>query len=230
MSSGASRTGSVTPSAPLPAGVENVTDRVSNPFGMAVPGDGPAVYGYGDVNADVHVVGDNPGVHGGVAAGVPFTGTVAGRRLRRVLAAVGLLADAETVPPAVRSLYLSYLHPAVPDGSPTETDYADQERFLDAEVRAITAHVIVAVGERAVEHAVTSYTAEAPPAVRLPAAHATEVGTGAFLVVPVAEPAGWTDAQETALRERLAAILARDYRRESDLGRFGPGGDPYFVR
>jgi len=32
------------------------------------------VPGYGDANADFHVVGDHPGVHGGVDAGIPFTG------------------------------------------------------------------------------------------------------------------------------------------------------------
>lgn len=33
-----------------------------------------SVPGYGSVNADFHVVGLHPGVHGGIEAGIPFTG------------------------------------------------------------------------------------------------------------------------------------------------------------
>lgn len=33
------------------------------------------VPGCGDANADFHVIGDRPGVHGGIKTGVPFTGT-----------------------------------------------------------------------------------------------------------------------------------------------------------
>ncbi|MFB6153218.1 MAG: uracil-DNA glycosylase family protein [Halodesulfurarchaeum sp.] len=210
--------------------MENVTDRVSNPFGMQVPDDRPAVYGFGDVNADFHVIGDHPGRHGGVASGIPFTGSVAGRRLRRVLGDVGLLVDSDESPPTVRSVYLSYLHPAVPDGEPSDQEYADLERFLDAEVRAVTAHVLLPVGERAIEYVLGHYTAEAIADGDTEAHHAAELGTGAFLVVPVAEPSRWTAGQADALRDRLAAILSRDFRRESDLGRFLVGGDPYFVR
>lgn len=46
--------------------------------------------GYGDANADVHVVGDHPGRHGGAGAGVPFTDSAAGVRLQRVLHAEGV--------------------------------------------------------------------------------------------------------------------------------------------
>ena len=43
--------------------MKRVTDRVSNPFGMRAPGE-PAVYGYGDANADFHVVGADAETHG----------------------------------------------------------------------------------------------------------------------------------------------------------------------
>ena len=49
--------------------MENVTDRTSNPFGMHPPCE-QFVPGYGDANAAFHVVGDHPGVHGGVDTGV----------------------------------------------------------------------------------------------------------------------------------------------------------------
>ncbi len=39
--------------------MENVTDRLSNPFGMTYPCE-RSVPGYGDANAHFHVVGDHP--------------------------------------------------------------------------------------------------------------------------------------------------------------------------
>jgi uracil-DNA glycosylase family 4 len=210
--------------------VENVTDRVSNPFGMRIPSDGPVVYGYGDANADIHIIGDHPGVHGGVASGVPFTGTKSGRQLRAVLANVGLLTDPESTRPEVRSLYFSYLYPALPEGSLTDADYDQSEAFIDAEVRAITAHVLVPVGERALRYVLEHYTAVTTTGMTVEEAHAREFGTGAFLVVPTVEPATWTTDQRLALEKRLATVLGRDFRRESDLGRFLVGPDPYYVR
>lgn len=188
------------------------------------------VYGYGDVNANIHVIGDHPGIHGGVASGIPFTGTRAGRRLRSVLATVGLIEDPTTTEVTVRSLYLSYLHPSVPEQPLSESDYAAEERFLDAELRAITAHVLVPVGERVIRHVLETYTAETPPDGPLDSLHATELGTGAFLVVPAVSPERWSEAQAGALEHRLATILGRDFRRETDLGRFLVGSEPYYVR
>lgn len=210
--------------------MENVTDRVRNPFGHTIPGDGSAVYGYGDANADVHVIGDSPAVHGGTASGVPFTGSPSGRRLLAVLEAVGLIEDAESPTPGVRSVYLSYLHPGVTEDAPTERDYADQERFLDAEVRAITAHVLVPVGERATAYVLEHYTAEPAGTQPMTERHAREFGTGSFLVVPASEPATWSTDEAQALEDRLATVLGRDFRRETDLGRFLVGPDPYYVR
>jgi uracil-DNA glycosylase family 4 len=210
--------------------VQNVTDRVSNPFGMSIPGAENVVYGYGDVNANIHVIGDHPGVHGGVASGIPFTGTRSSRRLRTVLADVGLIEDPTRTDMTVRSLYLSYLHPSVPDDPPSDADYAAEERFLDAELRAITAHVLVPVGDRVIRHVLETYTADKPPEGPVDALHATELGTGAFLVVPSVSPETWSETEAEALEKRLATILGRDFRRETDLGRFLVGGEPYYVR
>lgn len=210
--------------------MENVTDRVSNPFGFTATKDSGAVFGYGDANADVHVIGDHPGVHGGISTGIPFTDTESGDRLRDVLATVGLLDDPTATEPNEEGVYLSYLHPEIVEGTPTEASYTDQERFLDAEVRAITSHILIPVGERAFRHVLERYTAEAPTTTSLSSAHATELGTGAFLVVPTVDPALWSDTQAAAFEERLRTVLSRDYARQSDLGRFLPGGDPYYVR
>jgi len=227
--------------------VENVTDRTRNPFGMSPPCDAPcspdvaAVYGYGDANADVHVVGDHPGIHGGTTTGVPFTGTAAGAALQDVLAAVDLLAEPgdEPVP---NSLFLSYLHMCCPpDGAdPDPADYADLERFFDAELRAIAAHVLVPVGERATAHVLRNYTAQAVPEdgdgdalgarVDMDALHATEVKGSGWLVLPLKDPAAWADGDRETAIDGLSALLARDYRQTSDLGRFLATDDPYLVR
>jgi uracil-DNA glycosylase family 4 len=191
--------------------VEHVTEKTSNPFGMRVAG--RAVYGYGDVNADFHVVGDNPLVHGGAETGVPFTGSTAGERIQSVLHAVGLAADAYADEPDLRNTFLSYAHPRVPDDPPTEADYDGQERFLDAELRAINAHILLPVGEPALRYTLREHTSHAH---RLPdsaaALHARQVRGRGFLVVPVKEPAEWTDGDREALVATLDSILASDYR------------------
>jgi uracil-DNA glycosylase family 4 len=217
--------------------VENVTDRVHNPFGMCAPeteNGAPveAVYGYGDANADFHVVGDHPGRHGGAgftageddASGVPFSG--AGEPVREVLASVGLSPDA-----AGSNCFTSYLHMApTPEGrTPTEREYARMEPFFDAELRAIAAHVLVPVGARAIEHVLREYTAKLGR-IDPETAHAEEVRGRGFLVVPVREPAEWEEGDAAALAAVLDDVTAGDYRQRADLGRFSPGSEPYLVR
>lgn len=208
--------------------VDNVSRRTRNPFELDPPCD-PFVPGYGDTNADFHVIGDHPGRHGGAETGIPFTGSAAGEAIQSVLSGVGLV-RATGDRPLVDNLYLSYLHLCVTDEDPTPREYAEMERFFDAELRAITAHVLLPVGERAIEYVLENYSPVHTEDLDVESLHATEVASGGWLVIPVAEPETWTDAQRTALVERLEAVMARDYRRESDLGRFFPGGDPYLVR
>ena len=209
--------------------MKNVTDRTSNPFGMRPPCE-EFVPGYGDANADFHAIGDHPGVHGGRETGVPFT-NAAGRRLQGVLHAVGLLDDSGSDAPETETVFFSYLHTCVPDGEPTPASYADCERFLDAELRAISAHVLLPVGERATRYVLANYTARpATDDLDMDGLHATELRGGGWLVLPIAEPAGWTNDDADRLTRALETLLATDYRRETDLGRFIPGDDPYLVR
>ncbi|WP_435063975.1 uracil-DNA glycosylase family protein [Halobaculum sp. EA56] len=222
--------------------MKNVTDRVSNPFGLD-PDCARFVPGYGDANADFHVVGDHPGVHGGIETGVPFTGTPAGERLLDALVRAGLLESAGDAP-RVASTYLSYLHLCVPegdragpDGTPTAASYGDLERFFDAELRAIAAHVLLPVGERATRHVLENYTAQAHKIrVDMDDLHGTEIRGSGWLVVPIKEPAEWVDGgverpgDADRLVDGIETLRATDYRRESDLGRFIAGSDPYLVR
>ena len=185
--------------------MKRVTDRVSNPFGMRAP-DEPAVYGYGDANADFHVVGADAETHGGAETGVPFTDSVAGRRLQAVLYAVGFAAEPYSDAPDLSNCYLSYLR--LSPGDPV-----DLERYLDAEIRAINAHILLPVGDDALSYVLEEFTTQARKlphdAARL---HAGEVRGRGFLVVPVADPADWTDGDEAALLDRLETILDGDYR------------------
>src|SRR5699024_3307385 len=164
----------------------------SNPFGMHPPCEA-FVPSYGDANADFHLIGDHPGVHGGRSTGVPFTNT-AGRKLLSVFETVGLLSAPDSDAPEVENLFLSYLHLCVAEGTPSPASYADCERFFDAELRAIGAHVLLPVGERATEQILQTYTARTPPQpLAMEDLHATELRGSGWLVVPIVDPRDWTD-------------------------------------
>lgn len=208
--------------------MEYVAERTSNPFDLDPPCE-EYVPGYGVSNADFHIVGDHPGRHGGIATKIPFTRSESGTRLQSVLEDVGLLRSAGDEPEPV-NLYLSYLFLCVGAAAPTSREYAEMERFFDAELRAITAHVLLPVGERAIRYVLENYTAEPTVDLDVDDIHATELSGGGWLVIPVAEPADWTESQRAALIETLSAVRARDYRRESDLGRFFHDGTAYLVR
>jgi uracil-DNA glycosylase family 4 len=219
--------------------VENVTDRTSNPFGMRPPcespcsADVPAVFGYGDANADFHVIGDHPGVHGGRGTGVPFTDTGAGEAIWRLLSETGFANDPdEDGVPDLENCFLSYVHMCCPaDGDPTLEAYDDLERFFDAELRAIAAHVLLPVGERATERVIESYTARASKLpIEMAELHASEVRGSGFLVVPIRDPNEWEAVDADRLTERLRSIRARDYRETADLSRFLATDDLYYVR
>jgi uracil-DNA glycosylase len=207
--------------------VKNVTTRTSNPFGME-PDCASSVPGYGDANAHFHVIGDHPGVHGGAESGVPFTDTPAAERLQDALFEANLLAETGT-PPTVEQTYLSYLCMCVTEGDPTDADYDDLERFFDSELRAITAHVLLPVGERATRTVLENYSARKPP-VDMDAMHARELQGAGWLIIPIKEPAAWVDGDHDRLVAAIEGVKSRDYRQEVDLGRFLPGEDPYRVR
>ena len=237
--------------------MQNVTDRVRNPFGME-PDCRSFVPGYGDANAEFHVVGDHPGVHGGVEAGVPFTGESWSAAFLSALTEAGLLAGfaegvapdgaterpptdgaaanggrpvEESEPIDTERTYLSYLHMCVPDGEPTAASYDDMERFFDAELRAIAAHVLLPVGAKATEHVLEQYTARAwKTEIDMEALHAEEILGSGWLVLPIKDPAEWEAGDAERLVDALRELQSTDFRRESDLGRFVAGSDPYLVR
>ena len=206
--------------------MKNVTERTSNPFGLRPPFDrtGPdertAVFGYGDANADFHLIGDYPGVHGGRSTGVPFTETESGIAMQEVVREVGFASGAFDRPD-LENLYCSYVHMCcLPAGeTPTEREYDDLERYFDAELRAINAHILLPVGERATDHVLREYTTQRDRlgsgdgnGLDMATLHAREIRGRGFLVVPIRAPTEWADTDEEAIVARLEAILGRDYR------------------
>lgn len=200
--------------------MKNVTDRASNPFGMRPPferndpGSVPAVFGYGDANADFHVIGDHPGVHGGETTGIPFTETDSGEAIQALVRDLGFV-DGPADRPVLTNLFCSYLHMCtLPEGrAPTPEEYGELERYFDAELRAINAHILLPVGERATDHVLEEYTTQRHRLdLDMGALHAAEIRGRGFMVVPIREPSAWTDGDREAIRERLEAILASDYR------------------
>ncbi|MBX0294517.1 uracil-DNA glycosylase family protein [Haloarcula nitratireducens] len=207
--------------------MKNITATQRNPFGFDPPCE-PFVPGYGDANADFHVIGDHPGVHGGSETGVPFTGTPSAERLQQALVEAGLLREAGT-PPVVEKTYLSYLY-MCGDREPTERDYDDHEPMFDTEVRAITSHVLLPVGERATKHVFANMTPRRADEVEMDELHGTEVRGSGWLVYPIKDPAEWVDTDEERLVAALKALLQTDYRQEAELGRFLPGDEVWRVR
>nr|WP_160046856.1 uracil-DNA glycosylase family protein [Natrialba sp. INN-245] len=204
----------------VPGAVKNVTDRTSNPFGLRPPFDrtGPdertAAFGYGDANADFHVIGDHPGVHGGKRTGVPFTETESGLAIQDVFRETGFV-DGSEREPDLENLYWNYVHMCcLPNGhEPTQAEYDELERFFDAELRAINAHILLPVGERATDHVLREYTTQRGRLeLDMADLHAREIRGRGFMVVPINDPSAWGDGDREALVDRLEAILDSDYR------------------
>ena len=87
------------------------------------------------------------------------------------------------------------------------------------------------VGARATGHVLRTYTARAwKTEVDMEALHAEELLGAGWLVLPIKDPAEWVEGDADRLVDALDALQATDFRRESDLGRFIAGSDPYFVR
>ncbi len=200
--------------------MKNVTDRTSNPFGMrppfdrSDPDDRTAVFGYGDANADFHIIGDHPGIHGGTKSAIPFTETASGQAVAAVCREVGFVSGPADHP-VLENCFWSYVHMcAVPEGeSPTEEEYAACEPYIDAELRAINAHILCPVGEHATDHVLRAYTTQRGRLdLDMAELHATEVRGRGFLVVPIMEPTAWADSDRERLVSRLETILGRDYR------------------
>jgi uracil-DNA glycosylase family 4 len=213
--------------------VDYVADTRQNPFGLR-PACEQFVPGFGDPNAHFHVVGDHPGVHGGLSTGIPFTGRPWSELFFETLRRGGLIRnyDVEAGTVDCPRTFFSYVALCPPsDGdTPTAAEYDRLEPFFDAELRAITAHVLFPVGEHATGHVFETCTAESTATLEMDRLHATEVRGSGWLVVPITDPANWRDRDRERLLDTLEGVCNSDYRQISDLGRFLPGEESYYVR
>jgi len=210
--------------------VKYVADSVQNPFGLDLPCRS-GVPGFGNPNAHFHIIGDHPGIHGGAESNIPFTEMPWSAQFFETLAVGGLLNSADIADLTDKSrTFFSYIHSCLPntsDKEPSPTQYADMVPFFDAELRAVTAHVLFPVGERATEHVLRTCTSEVVETIEMETLHAREIRGSGWLVIPIREPSEWTDADRKALEKALSDLLARDYRQISDLTRFLGDAQPY---
>lgn len=197
-------------------------DVLSNPFNMdedcqncpaLVDCRTQVVHGYGDVGAEFVFVGESPSA-GADENGVPFTGEE-DRPVQRILGELGLSRSSPDDPePDVQNVFLTYLARCRhPDREPTDDEIWNCEAFLTADLRMINPHIIVPIGQRALEELATEYTTRAPGSFDVEEEHATTVRGRGFELVPMLPPAEMTEAQEAEwLDHVLENVLSRDYR------------------
>jgi len=200
--------------------VRNVTDRTSNPFGLrppfdrSDPDDRTAVFGYGDANADFHVIGDYPGIHGGESTGVPFTETESGLAIQDVLRETGF-ASGPRDEPVLENCFLSYVPCAasrtgrhrLPRGTLTSSDSSTPNSVRSTPTSSCRSE------PRRPTRVLREYTTQRRRFdLEMGALHAAEIRGRGFMVVPIEDPAEWGDGDFAAIVSRLEALLASDYR------------------
>lgn len=198
-------------------------DELANPFSMDEDcRNCPAladcretiVHGYGDVGAEFVLVGESPSA-GAERTGVPFTGDGAGQRVQAILGDLGLSRSPPDDPePDLQNVFLTHLTRCRhPDRDPTDDEVANCEPFLNAELRMINPHIIVPVGQRALEALAVEYTTRAPDSFDVEAEHASTVRGRGFELVPMLDPTDLTDeTAEAFVDHMLEDVLSRDYR------------------
>ena len=198
-------------------------DRLSNPFNMDegctncehLPETRTqVVHGYGDVGAEFLVVGDAPS-EAADRTGVPFTGDADGERLQRVLGELGFSRSQPTsLEPDLQNVFLTYLTRCRhPDRGPTDGEILHCDPFLTAEIRMINPHLIVPVGQRALETLAVEYTTRAPESFDIERDHATTIRGRGFELVPMRALDDQTDADTEAFVDHIRQnVFGRDYR------------------
>jgi uracil-DNA glycosylase family 4 len=198
-------------------------EEFANPFGMDEEcRNCPAlcetrtsvVHGYGDVGAEFVFVGERPGP-GADAAGVPFVGDAAGRRLQSVLGDLGFSrSPPEATEPDLQNCYLTHLSRCRhPERGPREEEVTACEPYLNAELRMINPEMIVPIGERTLRALALEYTTRSPDSFDVEAAHATTVRGRGFELLPMVALERQSDAQTAAFVEHVREdVFGRDYR------------------
>ncbi|WP_135667704.1 uracil-DNA glycosylase [Halorhabdus rudnickae] len=171
------------------------------------------VHGYGDVAADVVVLGTEP-TAGADRTGVPFTGDETGEAIQELLGGLGFSESApESAEPALENVYLTYVTRCRhPDREATDEERRSCEGYRTAELRMINPELIVAVGQGALDALAFEYTTRSVEDLDVTAEHATTIRGRGFEILPTLPPNVATDDQWRAFREHFASELDRDYR------------------
>jgi len=119
------------------------------------------VYGYGDNNAKIMLVGMAPGRNGADITGVPFTRDPSGVLLQECLIAAGfsLESDPKNEHPKLRDIYITNLVKCNPkeeggrNRTPSQEEIFNCLPFFEQEIREINPEIIVTFGKVATEHA-----------------------------------------------------------------------------
>lgn len=171
------------------------------------------VHGYGDVEADVVVLGTAPSA-GADRTGVPFTGDETGHAIQELLGGVGMSASPPDSPePDLENVYLTYVTRCRhPDRDATETEIRNCEGYRTAELRMINPELIVAVGDGALDALAFEYTTRSAENLAVTAEHATTIHGRGFEILPTRPPLEATDEEWASFQEHLVSELDRDYR------------------
>ncbi len=194
----------------------------SNPFGMDEDcRNCPAlcetrrtvVHGYGDVEADFLVVGENP-TDRADETGVPYAGDGEFSPLARMLTRLGLCdLTSDPARPRLVNVYLTGLTRCRhPDRAPTSDEIDACEPYLDAEIRMINPELLIPVGQRALTRLGSWYTTRSPAELRIDETHASTIRGRGFELVPMLEPTGTSDDERDEWVQSFASIMASDYR------------------
>ncbi|QGN07656.1 uracil-DNA glycosylase [Halorhabdus sp. CBA1104] len=171
------------------------------------------VHGYGDVEADVVVLGSEP-TAGPDRTGVPFTGDEPGRSVQRILAELGFNdAAPDSTEPELENIYLTYVTRCRhPDRDATDDETRNCEGYRTAELRMINPELIVAVGQAALDALAFEYTTRSAEELDVTTEHATTIRGRGFEILPMRSPSEASEAQLEAFRAHFADELGRDYR------------------
>lgn len=171
------------------------------------------VHGYGDVGADVVVVGTAP-TAGADRTGVPFTGDATGETIQELLGGLGFSeSPPDSTDPDLENVYLTYVTRCRhPDREATDGEVRNCEGYLTAELRMINPELIVTVGQGALDALAFEYTTRRPDDLDVTEVHATTIRGRGFEILPTIAPARASQDELTAFREHFASELDRDYR------------------
>lgn len=172
------------------------------------------VHGYGDVGAEFLFVGEAPSA-AAERTGVPFTGDEAGERVQHILGELGFVrSDPDSEEPDIQNAFVTYLSRCRhPERGPTENEISTCEPFLNAEIRMINPHIIVPVGQAALEALAFDYTTRRADSFDIDAEHATTIRGRGFELVPMKDPAEQTDEETQEFIEHVVEeVFDRDYR------------------